>query len=563
MRFQHTSWYQPVISIIGGQFATICPQCDTLTAALWRKMVSCATIAIDMPATNIQHPASSSHVARSAALVAFLFAADKLLGLVRDAVIGHAFGASAALDAYYAAFELPDGLFTVVAGSAMATALIPVLSARIARGDREEVWGLVSAVINWALLTVAGVSVVAAVFAPQVIRAVAPGFDAETTALAVRLMRLVLLQTLISSASGIVMSVLQAHQHFLLPAAAPICYTLGRVAGALLLAPRWGIFGLAWGGLAGTVGHFLIQTPGLIRYHARWWPTLCHPDLRAVLALMGPRVLGLGATYLNFVLPTFLGSRLPGGAISAYEYGWRLMQFPETVIGTALGLTVFPTLAERVNTGDREGLRRTASWALRLVLALAVPAAVGLLVLGRPLTALFFQRGAFDATATGRVYWALQFFALGLVAHSALEVVSRLFYAQRDMWTPFWAALGGLVLNAGLGWLLLPYLAHGGIALSNSLGAGLQVGILLLVARHRLGGVETRALSTSLARTGAASALMGMAVTGFRALLPGAGLLVTGAGGLAVGAVTYVLAALLLGSEEVRELPGLLLRRNG
>jgi len=144
-----------------------------------------------------------------------------------------------------------------------------------------------------------------------------------------------------------------------------------------------------------------------------------------------------------------------------------------------------------------------------------------------------------------------------------LEVVSRLFYAQRDMWTPFWAALGGLVLNAGLGWLLLPYLAHGGIALSNSLGAGLQVGILLLVARHRLGGVETRALSTSLARTGAASALMGMAVAGFRALLPGAGLLVTGAGGLAVGAVTYVLAALLLGSEEVRELPGLLLRRNG
>jgi len=513
------------------------------------------------PASSALQSASSTHVARSAGLVALLFAADKVLGVVRDASIGRAFGTSAALDAYYAAFELPDGLFTVVAGSAMATALIPILSARISQGDRAGVWRLVSAVVNWALLIVACVSGVAAVFAPQLIRAVAPGFDGATAALAARLMRLVLLQTLVSSVSGIVMSVLQAHQHFLLPAAAPICYTLGRIAGALWLAPRWGIFGLAWGGLAGTVGHFLVQVPGLVRYRVRWWPVLRHPDLRAVLALMGPRVLGLGATYVNFVLPTFLGSRLAAGAISAYEYGWRLMQFPETIVGTALGLAVFPTLAERANAGDREGLHRTASWALRLVLALAVPAAVGLLVLGRPLTALFFQRGAFDAAATDRVTWALRFFALGLVAHSALEVVSRLFYAQRDMWTPFAAALGGLALNAGLGWALLPVLAHGGIALSNSLGAGLQVVFLLWVAQHRRGGIEGRALGASLARTALASALMGAAVAGFRALLPGVGLLVTSAGGLAVGGATYVLAALLLGSEEVRELPGLLLRR--
>jgi putative peptidoglycan lipid II flippase len=505
---------------------------------------------------------TASHVARSAALVAFFFAADKVLGLFRDAAIGRAFGTSPALDAYYAAFELPDGLFTVVAGSAMATALIPVLSACIARGDRREVWRLVSAVINWALLVVAAVSVAAGLFAPQVIRAIAPGFDAERAALAVRLMRLVLLQTLVSSASGVVMSVLQAHQHFLLPAAAPISYTLGRLGGALLLAPSWGIFGLAWGGLAGTVGHLLIQVPGLLRYRAHWWPTLRHPDLRTVLALMGPRVLGLGATYLNFVLPTFLGSRLPGGAIASYEYGWRLMQFPETIIGTALGLTVFPTLAEQANAGDREGLRRTASWALRLVLALTIPAGVGLVVLGRPFTALFFQRGVFDAAATERVYLALRFFALGLVAHSALEVVSRLYYAQRDMWTPFAAAVGGLALNLSVGWLLLPTLAHGGIALSNSLGALLQVVCLLLVARWRLDGIEGRALGVSLLRTALAAALMGAAVVGYRVLLPGAGLLVAGAGGLALGAVVYVLAALVLGSEEVRGLPGLLGRRS-
>ena len=509
-----------------------------------------------------RRPASSSHVARSAALVAFLFATDKLLALVRDAVIGHAFGASAVLDAYYAAFELPDGLFTIVAGSAMATTLIPIVSGRISRGDQAQVWRLVSAVINLALLIVAGVSVVATVFAPQIIRAVAPGFDAERSALAARLMRLVLLQTLLFTGSGILMGALRAYQHFLLPALAPVCYTLGRIAGTVLLAPRWGVFGLAWGGLAGAVAYFLVLIPGLIHYRARWSPTLHHPDLRPLLALMGPRIMGLGATYLTFVLPTFLGSRLTEGAISAYEFGWRLMQFPETIIGTALGITVFPTLVELANAGDRHELRRAASWALRLVLALAVPAAVGLLVLGRPLTALFLQRGAFDATATERVVWALGFFALGLVAHSALEVVSRLFYAQRDMWTPFWAALAGLAINAGLGWLLLPVLAHGSIALSNSLGAAFQVILLVLVSRRRLGGGEGRALGISLARSGIAAALMAAAVLGFRAMLPGAGLMVTGAGGLAVGAVIYTLAALLLGSEEIRELPRLLLRQN-
>jgi putative peptidoglycan lipid II flippase len=505
---------------------------------------------------------STSHVARSAALVAGLFAVDKILGLGRDVVIGGAFGASAQLDAYYAAFELPDGLFTIIAGSAMATTLIPILSSRISRGEHKEAWQLVSAVVNLALLLVVGVGVIAALFAPQVIRTVAPGFNAEQVTLGARLMRLVLLQTLMFTTSGILVGVLRAYQHFLLPALAPVCYTLGRIGGTLWLAPHWGIFGLAWGGVAGALVYLLVLLPGLLRFRARWWPTLVHPDLGALLRLMGPRMLGLGATYLNFVLPTFLGSQLSPGAISAYEYGWRLMQFPETIIGTALGITVFPTLATLANTGNRAELRRTASWALRLLLALAVPAAVGLLVLGRPLTVLLFQRGAFDAATTDRVALTLQFFALGLVFHSALEVVSRLFYAQRDMWTPLWAALAGVVTNATLGWLLLPSLAQGAIALSNSLGVGLQVGLLLLAARRRLNGMEEQALVVSLGRTAVASALMAVAVVGFRALFPGLDSRLAGIGGLAVGGATYALTATLLGSEEVRQLPQLLLKRS-
>jgi putative peptidoglycan lipid II flippase len=538
-------------------------------------------------ATSEPQQVVHSQVARSAAVVALLLAADKLLGVIREAVVSRAFGTSAQLDAYIAAFEIPEGLNVIVTGAALTTALIPLLSGIVARGDRDSVWRLFSAVLNWVLAIVASFSVVAALLARPIILTVAPGFadDPAKVALSTQLMRLVLIQTLLFSASTSITSVIQAHRSFLLPALAPLFYTLGRIIGVIVLAPHMGIFGLAWGGLAGTVLHLLIKLPWLVYHRVRWRPVLFHPDLAKLLKLMGPRMLGMGATYVSFVLPTTLGSLLPTGAIASYEYAWKLMQLPEVVIGTAIGIVVFPTLSGIAEAGDREALRHTFSWALRLILTLCLPAAVGLLVLGRPLTALVLQRGEFDAAATERVYWALQFFALGLVTHSLLEVVARLFYAQRDMWTPLWAALVGLVANAGLGWLLLPELAQGAIALSNSVGAGLQVVILLSVARQRLRGVDGRALNRVLLRAAVASAVMGAAVLGFSAVLSGTGqgaiqflerLVVTiglgrlqstvelgvrGVGGGLVGCVVYAAAALLLGSRELRELPGLLLER--
>ncbi len=500
-------------------------------------------------------------VARSALLVSTLFAVDKVLGLIRDGVISQTFGASAELDAYYAAFEVPDGLFNIVAGLAMATALIPVLSAYTGRRDRENVSLLASTVINWALIVVTIASGLAAILAPQIIRLLAPGFDSMRTDLATQLMRLVLLQTVVSSISGITMSVLHAHQHFLLPAAAPLAYTLGRILGAVWLAPELGVFGLAIGGLAGTVGHFLIQVPGLIHYGIRWRPVLFHPEFAVVLRLMVPRMLCHAVTYVNFVLPTYFGSRLPVGAIASYEYGWRLMQLPETIIGTALGLTVFPVLSQRANAGDREGVGATAGWALRLVLALAIPASVAMVVLGRPLTALVLQRGVFDLAATERVYRALVGFSLGLVTHSLLEVTSRLYYAQRDMWTPLAAAVVGLAANASIGWLLLNSLEHAGLAWANALGVGVQVLILIIIAQRRLGEAGRWRIGASVIRASASALAMGVVVVGASHLLPNAEPFVASLRELVVGGAAFIIATALIGPAELRSLPRTILRR--
>ncbi len=507
----------------------------------------------------------NSRVVHSTALVAFLLAMDKLAGILREAVVGRAFGASAALDAYYAAFELPEGLNTIVAGPALTSVLVPLIVGIIARDDRDDLWRFVSVVLHWILIVLIVISAVGLVLARPIIVTVAPGFadQPDQVELSVRLMRLVLLQTLLFSAGTVVTGAMEAHQSFLVPALSPLCYTLGRIFGAAVLAPHYGIFGLAWGGLIGAVAQLLIRIPWLLRRRARWTFTLFHPGLPDLLRLMAPRMLGMSVSYVTLVLPTTFGSQLTGGSIAAYEYASKLIQFPKSILGTALGITILPALAALVQRGDLPELRRTFSWTLRLVLVLTIPAAVGVWALGHPLIAVVLQRGAFDAAATDKVYWALQFLALGLVAQCALEVLPRLFYAQRDMWTPFWIAAAGLALNILLGRALLPTLAHGAIALSNSAGAGLQMVLLLLVAHKRLGGIEGRLLWASLLRTGIASALMGGALVAFRWALPGAGRLVSAGGGLAIGALVYGTAAYLLNIREIRELPALWARRKG
>ena len=433
------------------------------------------------------------HIARNVLLVSTLFALAAAAGLLRNMLIGRTFGIGAELDAYYAAFKLPDLLFTVVAGGALATAFIPVFAEFLAADDRDGAWRLASAITNWAALIVGVLAVAAGLAAPWLVRAViAPGFTAGQQAETVALMRLVLISTVIFALSAVQGSVLNGFKHFLLPAAAPVVYPLGVIAGALWLAPRWGVRGLAMGAVIGSALHLAIKAPGLIRNGFRWWPILDPRSaaVRRVARLMGPRVLDLGVFHLTLLVTTNLASRLGPGHVSALEWGWQAMQLPETIIGTAFGLVVFPTLAELAARGDRDALRHTLGSSLRTVLALAVPAAVGLIVLGRPLLALLYQRGQFDAAATDAVYVALRFYALGLTAHTCLELAARTFFAQQDTVTPLVVAAASAAANIALALLLMRPLGYGGLALANSLAVTAEVIVLLAIQRRRLRGVE-------------------------------------------------------------------------
>ncbi len=435
-----------------------------------------------------EHQRLSTALYRRLTVSAFIvgggFLLSKVLGLAREMVIARAFGTSAALDAYYAAFNFPDLLFALIPGGALASVFIPVLTTWITRGGEEEGWRFASAVVNDVLLVVGFLSALGALFAqPLVAFVVAPGFDPAKQALTADLMRLVFISTVIFSASGVIISILHAHQHFLLPALAPALYNAGIIAGGLWLAPRFGIYGLAYGVLIGSVLHLAVQVPGLVRFGARYTPTLGigHTGLSELLRLFGPRLVTLAAVRVNFLVLTNLASRLGEGSVSALNYAYLLMQFPESLIGTAIALAIFPTLTQLASRGQAAELRTLFVRGLATIVGLAVLAAVAVMLLARPLVQIVFQRGAFGAAAVDAVAFALQFYALAIVGESALELCARVFYAQHDARTPMWAALSALVVNLFSSMLLVQPLGIGGLALARAIALAWEAGVLLVV----------------------------------------------------------------------------------
>ena len=518
-------------------------------------------------------------LARSTLLVMAAFAAAKLISLVQTVVIAQVFGLSADHDAYVAANYLPELIYTIIAGGALAHAFIPVFSGMLARGRRNDAWRSASQVLNAVFLLTLLLSALAFLAAEWLVATlVAPGFSVGAQAQTVIMMRILLLTTLIFSVSGICMGILQSHNHFLLPALAPVLYDVGILFGVVFLIPRLGIYGIAWGAVLGAALHLGIQVPGLLRFRARWWPLLDFNDaqLRRIIRLMLPRIAGLGVFSLNFLVMNNIASRLGEGSVSALSWGWRIMQIPQTLIGTATGTVIFPTLAALSELGDDERKRDSMSGALRFILVASIPSAVGLIVLGHPIVSLL-ERGAFDASASSLVTSTLRLFSLGLVVHGVLEVVARSFYADKDTLTPLWAALAGAVVNLTGAFLfsgvLLQYVAAGpgfpasllrsldlgpgGLALANTLGTALEVAILLQILRRRWRGLNEDSLARTLIRTTAASLLMALAVALVTPLLAGlslpagiAGAALRVTGQVATGALVFLGGTLLLRMPE-------------
>lgn len=507
----------------------------------------------------------------SATLVVMVaYIASGVLGLVRQAVIGAAYGAGVEFDAYVAAGRIPELLFNLVAGGALGSAFLPVFSSFLAKNDDERAWRLAGAVIALLTAITTALAALAFVFAPWVVSVLLrPGDPPDQQALTAELLRIMLVTVIVFGVSGLLMSILNAFQHFWRPAAAMSLYNLGIIFGALALTPTMGVYGLAWGTVIGALLHLGIQLPELRHIGARWRPSLNvrTPGVIEVLALMGPRIVGQSVVQINFVVIAAFTSFMVTGAQTAVNTAFMLMFTALGVIGRSVGTTVFPSLATQAAQEDWPAYRRTLGNALRGVLFLAIPASVGLIVLAQPLVGELFERRAWSSEATAGTAWALQFFAAGLTGHAVLEILARAFYALHDTWTPVKVGVLTMLLNIGLNFVLSAAIGEpgslargpfGGLALAMTLATAVETAALWIILARRVGGMDGARVWGLAWRTLAASAAMGAAMWIVVGMVSRFGAVVIGA---MVGVGVFFAAAWLLGLQEARAIPAAVLRR--
>src|SRR5947209_5257781 len=351
-------------------------------------------------------------VARASAIMIGTLVASRVLGWLRLSVLGATFGGSPDLDAFIAAFKIPDAIFGLLVAGALASAFIPVFTGYLAREREAEAWHVASSVLNALLVLLVAFSAVMWLLAPIVVPTFVTRFnDPRQIALTVDLTRLMLISPIFMGLSSMTTGILNSYRQFLSGATAPIVYNLVIILFALFASPFLGIHALAYGVITGALFMWLVQLPELTFRRTRFSFSLDlgHPGVREVLRLAGPRTLALGAVQIVFLVDTNLASRMPEGSLTALTYAFQLMLLPLGVFSIAISAAVFPTLSHYASLGQLSRMRDTVQQAIRWILFLTLPTAILMIVLRRPIVNLLFQYGHFGAEARAATQAAFLF----------------------------------------------------------------------------------------------------------------------------------------------------------
>ncbi len=513
---------------------------------------------------------AATRLARSAGVVGAATLTSRLLGLVRDQVLAYLFGAGNAMDAFNVATRIPNLLRDLFAEGAMSAAFVPAFMRRLTHEGRAEAWRLGNQLLN-ALVVVTGAFVLAGMlFAEPLVRLLA-GSYADVPGkleLTVFLTRLLLPFLTLVAVAAALMGMLNSLNRFFTPALSPAMYNVGIILSGALLVPLMPGLGLdpivaiAVGALLGGMGQVALQVPALLREGFRYRATLdpSDPGLRHILRLMGPGTLAGAAVNINLLVNMVLATGQGTGAVSWLGYAFRVMYLPIALFGVSIASATLPVVSRHAAREDIDGIRDAVSRALRLMLAVNVPATVGLIALGVPVVQLIFERGSFTPEDTAATAAALLFYAPGLAAYSAVRIAVPCFYALGSSVTPTAISMAAVTLNIVLNLLLVERMGYRGLALGASIAALANAVALLTVLRRRLHGLDLRRVLTVFAKITVASAAMGAAACMTHARLleawPGAEL-VTRLGrvstSIALGVAVLAAAALLLRIRELEQ----------
>ncbi|NOY28071.1 MAG: virulence factor MviN, partial [Oligoflexia bacterium] len=480
---------------------------------------------------------------------------SRVIGLLREAVIGRVLGGGSSADLYFLAFTLPDFLNYLLAGGALSIVFIPIFAGYLARDDRQGAWDSFSLVANAVTIGVLIAGSLMWLAMPWLAPLIGPGLDEAATAQLVTLTRIMLPAQLFHLVGGLLSAVLQAQDRHTLPALAPLVYTSGIIAGGLIGGQSAGASGFAWGVLAGSfLGPFMLPLVGCLRAGMRWRPLLSlrHPDLRVWLWRSLPIMLAFSILMADDMILRRQASLLGAGAVATLEYAKKLMKVPMGVFGLAAGVAAYPTLARLVGKGDRAGAYTTLADAVRRMLVLAFGAQVVLTTAGPDISRVIYG-SRINATQHAAIGTALAIFCLALWAWAAQTLISRGFYVLGKTWLPS---------LLGTGVVLIAYPVYGwagrtmgttGLAITSTTAVSIYVLLLVVLLRREYGGQRDGFAAFALRVLPCVGTAIAVGY-GLRALdLPLGGALTHGAAVGALSGTTYLGLVLAVGVPEARD----------
>jgi len=514
-------------------------------------------------------------IARAAGVIAGGTLFSRLLGYLRDVIIASLFGAGPATDAFIAAARIPNYLRRLFGEGTLNASFVPVFTDYLERQSKEQAWELARVVITILSFLLFLFVIFGMIFAPQVVRLIAPGFvpNPGTFSLTVLLTRVTFPFALFVGLSASFMGILNSLKHFASPAIAPALLNIMMILCALTLTPHLSVpvLSLSIGMLLGGFCQLLLQIPFLIRKGFRFFVRFDwnHPGMLRVFRLMVPGIIGQSVLQINIIVGNILASFLPAGSISYLFFADRLVQFPLGVFGISAATAILPTLSAHAAEKKIPDMVEALSRTMRMVLFLMIPSMIGLISLRVPITSALFQRGSFQYSATVSTASALMYYSFGLWAFAEVRVVAQTFYALQDTWTPMKIGVLAVLINILFSLVLMGPLKHNGLALANSLASVLNVGALVWILRTRIGPLQGRRFFRSFLKILLASLVMGVCAYYGAGVafwdLPGHPLtkfLHLGRG-LLFGVLSYLLMCWILRVEEFRSVRMWFVKKGG
>ncbi len=463
---------------------------------------------------------------RATGVVSVAVMCSRVLGLIREQVFAGLFGAGKNLDAFLLAFRVPNLLRDLFAEGALSTAFITTFSKKIATEGDESAWRLGNKIATLAAVFMSVVTLLGIIFAPQLIHLMAGNWPADKIATTILLTRIMWPFILLVSLAALVMGMLNAKHVFGAPAMASSYFNLGSIIGGVAfgywLDPHFGtrsLIGLSIGTLIGGIWQLSAQFPSLRRVGYKYRADFHWRDqgVRTVLTLMGPAVIAASAVQVNVLVNTVFAASIRDasghvidGPVSWLNIAFRLMQLPLGIFGVAVGTVTLPLVSRTAALGDMAGFRSALAHAIRLVTLLTIPAATGLIILAQPIISVIYEHGRFTSEATRQTAAALQFYAIGLAAYSAVKVLAPAFYALDRRYLPMMVSIFSIAVNFVLSWFFMSKvgLGHRGLALSTSLVALTNFLLLYIMMQKYAGRLETGALFGMLAKLAIPLALL-------------------------------------------------------